>query len=106
MPTEQRALIVRVGPQHTDGLDALNDELRRGWHVVEVTPMGGTGLDERGDAPPPFLAALVVIERRTREAEAAVAAEALEKVREAEEAGGEIVEKDGAGPAEGPADTG
>lgn len=91
--TQQRALIVRVTPQRTEGLDALNTELQRGWRVVQVTPMGGTGLDERGDAPTPFLAALVVIERRQQQEEAPLAARARQSTQETEDEPAEIVKE-------------
>lgn len=93
MPIEQRALIIRIAPHHTDGLSELNVELQRGWRVVKVAPMGGTGLDESGDAPTPFLAALVVIERRSQEEEMLPAVKALKQIREVEDEPEEIVEE-------------
>lgn len=94
MSIDQRALIIRVGPNHTDGLSELNVELQRGWRVVNVAPMGGTGLDESGEASSPFLAALVIIERSPREEEALpAAAQALKKIRDVEEEPKEIVEQ-------------
>lgn len=84
-PMEQRALIVRVGPDHTTGLDELNIELQRGWRVAEVTPMGGTGLDDSGDAPTPFLAALVIIESSEQEANGPLTATAVKEVKLREE---------------------
>ncbi len=82
---EQRALIVRVGPEHTDGLDELNIELQRGWRVAHVAPMGGTGLDASGEAPSPLLAALVVIERSEREKNGPLTMTAVEEITELEE---------------------
>lgn len=93
MPLEQRALIIRASAAGEDGLAELNVELERGWRVAQVTPMGGTGLDDNGDAPTPFLAALVIIERRSDEEEGPVAVEALKKVREIEDEPEEIVEE-------------
>lgn len=77
---EQRALIVRVGPEHTKGLNELNVELQRGWRVAHVTPMGGTGLDDSGDAPTPFLAALVIIESSEQEENGPLVATAVKEV--------------------------
>jgi hypothetical protein len=95
MAYEQHALLVRATPTGTPGLAELNTRLRNGWRVTEVTPMGGTGLDVDGEAPAPFLAALVVLERS--EAERA-AVEALEETQdEPEEIVEEIMEGDGAG---------
>lgn len=102
MSIEQRALIIRVGPAHTNGLDELNVELQQGWRVVKVTPLGGTGLDEHGDASVPFLAALVVIERRQRKDEPPVAVKALEKIKEVEDEPKEVVEENGTSPLKNP----
>ena len=96
MPHEQQALIVRASPTGTPGLAELNTRLRNGWRVTKVAPMGGTGLDVEGEAPAPFLAALVIVERGESEA---AAVEALEEAEdEPEEIVEEIVEGDGAGP--------
>ena len=101
MAIEQRALIIRASATSAEGLAELNVELQRGWRVAHVTPMGGTGLGEEDDAPTPFLAALVIIERSSDEEEGPVAVEALEKVREVEdepqEIAEEVVEENGAG---------
>lgn len=85
MEPEQRALLIRVGPEHTDGLDELNIELQRGWRVAEIAPLGGTGLDESGEAPTPFLAALVIIEHSERQKNGPMTMEAVEEVTEVEE---------------------
>jgi len=77
MSTSQKALIVRSGPEDSDGLDELNIELERGWRVVEVSPMGGAG----GEGEVPVLAAIVVLEHRERpDTEPEIATEAIEKV--------------------------
>jgi hypothetical protein len=98
MEPDQRALIVRVGPEHTDGLEELNIELQRGWRVAEVAPLGGTGLDESGEAPAPFLAALVIIERSDQQTNDPMTMEAVEEItevetREPEEVVREVVEE-------------
>ena len=81
MSTNQKALIVRTGPEESDGLDELNIELERGWRVAEISPMGGAG---GGDAP--VLAAVVILEHRDRpEQEPKVATEAIEQVEESPE---------------------
>lgn len=96
MPHEQQALVVRVSPTGTPGLAELNTRLRNGWRVVNIAPMGGTGLDVDGEVPAPFLAALVIVERSESEAAAVGALEEAED--KPEEIVGEIVEGDGAGP--------
>lgn len=93
MAIEQRALIIRATATGEEGLAALNVELQRGWRVAQVTPMGGTGLDETGDAPTPFLAALVIIERSSDTEAGPLAVEALEKIRDIEDEPKEIVEE-------------
>ncbi|NBB74966.1 MAG: hypothetical protein GVY35_15030 [Bacteroidetes bacterium] len=93
MALEQQALIVRARATDEEGLAKLNVELQRGWRVAQVTPMGGTGLDDSGEAPTPFLAALVIIERNSDDEKGPVAVEALEKVKEVEDEPKEIVEE-------------
>ena len=90
MSTNQKALIVRTGPEESDGLDELNIELERGWRVAEISPMGGAG---GGDAP--VLAALVILEHRDRpEQEPKIATEAIEQVEESpEEVVDEVVDE-------------
>ena len=101
MALEQRALIVRADATDTEGLTALNVELQRGWRVAHVTPLGGTGLDETGEASTPFLAALVIIERSTDKPGAPAAVEALKQIEEVEdepeEIAEDVVEENGAG---------
>ncbi|MGI9175533.1 MAG: hypothetical protein ACR2GR_09480 [Rhodothermales bacterium] len=90
MKTLQKALILLAGPEKTQGLDELNLELERGWHVAHVAPMGGTGLGEADTGP--RWAALVVIEHREDRASAAVLEQAEEEVSELLE---ELAEGDG-----------
>jgi hypothetical protein len=98
---EQRALLVRARVSGEDGLAALNVELQRGWRVAHVTPMGGTGLDNDGSPPAPFLAALVIIERDAEDQDGPAAVQALETLEEADdepqEVVEEVVEENGAG---------
>ncbi len=101
MAFEQRALVVRVDATDEDGLTTLNVELERGWRVAHVTPMGGTGLDTSGEAPTPFLAALVIIERNIEERGGPAALKAVEDIDETtddpEDFADDLVEGDGAG---------
>jgi hypothetical protein len=99
----QKALIVRTGPEGHDGLKKLNIELERGWQVARVSPMGGAGPSEEA----PSHAALVVLERRDRDRPtpaAAVAAleeigeESEEVVEQVVEEAEDVVEGDGAEP--------
>ncbi len=96
MPVPQKALIVRTGPSGHDGLDALNDELRRGWQVAHVTSMGGAAVGTTDDGPPVLaVAALVVLERAFEQPdEATLAAEALgEALDDTDSAVDEVVEE-------------
>jgi hypothetical protein len=103
MRTTQKALIVKTGPDGHEGLEELNIELERGWHVAEVAPMGGAG----GASASPGHAALVILEGRDlNEPKPAVAAkdiedveqEADEVVEEVVEAVDDVMEGDGANP--------
>lgn len=85
MSAKQKALIVRIRPDSTHGLDELNVQLGRGWRVAEITPMGGAGVGSHDEAPELCLAALVVIERSEDRA--------AEVVTQAEEETEEIVEE-------------
>jgi hypothetical protein len=100
MALEQRALIVRVEAADEGGLAALNVELERGWRVAHVTPMGGTGLDASGEAPTPFLAALVIIERNIEERGGPAAIKAMEELEDTnddpEDIADDVMEGDGA----------
>lgn len=99
----QKALIVRTGPNGHDGLKELNIELERGWRVVRISAMGGTGDAEEA----PTHAALVILERRERDQPSpAAAVAALEEigtesegvVEQVIEEADEIVEGNGADP--------
>lgn len=91
MSDPQRALLVKIRPDETHGLDELNVALSRGWHVVQATAMGGAGVGTRDGLPDMCLAALVIIER---DDEAALAMIREEEVAEKPE--GESVEGNGA----------
>ena len=69
----QKALVVAAGPlgARTPSQDHLDADLRAGWRVVQVTPMGGGGAAEG-------FAALVVLER----AEGAEAEALLDQIEE------------------------
>ncbi|PSQ80618.1 MAG: hypothetical protein BRD40_04215 [Bacteroidetes bacterium QS_1_65_9] len=84
MSTKQKAFVVRIRPDSTHGLDKLNVQLGRGWHVAKVAPLGGAGVGSRDNAPELCLAALVVIERHEDTA--------TEVIAQAEEETEEIVE--------------
>jgi hypothetical protein len=92
----QKALIVRTGPDGHDGLKELNLELERGWRVVRVSAMGGTGDAEEALTH----AALVILERRDRDRPTpAAAVAALEEIgAESEEVVEQVVEGNGADP--------
>lgn len=92
----QQALLIVKTPQHTEGLDALNEALAAGWRVVHSTPMGGAGAGRPAEAELHF-AALVVIEQTDEPEVAAAAATVEEAEEEVDELLGEIVEGDGAG---------
>lgn len=105
MGIQQKALIVRTSPDGHDGLDDLNIELKRGWRVVEVCPMGGAGAGGTGAGATVQNAALVIIEARDRTEPVATPAaaakdieeEAEELIEEVAEEVDEVVEGDGAG---------
>lgn len=95
MQAQQKALIVRAGPDTAQGLEDLNMHLSRGWRVVHLAPMGGAGAGTDARTPLLHFAALVVIEQEARRAPTALqAAEA-----EVEELVEELNEGDGAGTA-------
>ena len=64
MHASQHVLLVTTGPGGTQGLDAVNERLKKGWRVAHITPMGAAGNGEGAE-----FAALVVIERSGDEAE-------------------------------------
>ncbi len=64
MNASQHVLLVTTGPDGTQGLDTVNERLKKGWRVAHVTPMGAAGSSEGVE-----FAALVVIERSGDEIE-------------------------------------
>ncbi len=72
MSTIQKTLLVTTGTGGTTGLSPLNTDLKNGWRVAQVVPMGGAG---SGDSV--RFAALVIIERSGEAAD-----EILEHVEE------------------------
>lgn len=64
MNTAQKVILVTTGSNGTQGITGVNKELREGWRVVQITPMGGAGSGESAR-----FAALLVIERSEGEAE-------------------------------------
>jgi len=79
MSITQKAMIVTVGPDGPDGLDALNIELERGWTVADVAPMGGAG----GATQSPVVAALVVLEHEEQtDMKPEIATQAMEQVQD------------------------
>lgn len=64
MNASQHILLVTHAHSGTQGLDAVNERLKKGWRVAHVAPMGAAG---NGDGAE--FAALVVIERSGDEAE-------------------------------------
>lgn len=92
MRNQQKALIVKTGPDSVHGLDELNLNLHRGWRVQHVAPMGAAGVGAQDGTPALQFAALVIIERDEERA-AALIEEAEEDVEEIIE---EMAEGDGA----------
>lgn len=96
----QKALIVRIRPNSMHGLDELNVQLKRGWHVTKVTPLGGAGIGSREDTPELCLAALVIIEREEERATEVIAQaeaeteEIVEEIVEGEELSGETLSEE------------
>jgi hypothetical protein len=79
MKTQQKALVVMTRPEKVHGLDELNIELRRGWRVVHIVPMGGAATGNRRGSPDLCFAALVILEHSAQ-------AELTETMELAEEA--------------------
>lgn len=94
MSQAQKALVLRAGPETTEGLEELNIELERGWRVADVSPMGGAG----GATSSPIVAALVILEYDDEQEDPAeVAAKAVgeaveETVEDADDVVDEVVE--------------
>ena len=93
MTAPQHVHLVTTGPAGTQGLDAVNERLKRGWRVAHVAPMGGGG---EGAA----FAALVVLERRGSEAEDVLVQieEEIEETLEGDGAGLDLPPEPGRGP--------
>ena len=64
MNSTQKVILVTTGSNGTQGITSVNEDLREGWRVVQITPMGGAG---SGDSA--RFAALLVIERTVKEGE-------------------------------------
>ena len=64
MNTTQKVVLVTAGSGGTQGITTVNKDLREGWRVVQVAPMGGSG---SGDSA--RFAALVVLELTNESAE-------------------------------------
>ncbi len=95
MHAAQHVHLVTAGPSGADGLDAVNERLKRGWRVAHVAPMGAAGAGE-GVA----FAALVVLERRGSEAEHVLVQieEEIEETLEGDGAGLDLPPEPGRGP--------
>ena len=63
MNAAQKVVIVTTGTSGTQGLTTVNKDLREGWRVVQIAPMGGAGSSEGSR-----FAAMVVLEQSEREA--------------------------------------
>ena len=84
MKAQQKALLVKTGDDHTEGLSDLNDALANGWRVVQVAPLGGAGASAQA-------AALVIIEQAGDKGHGV-----LEQIQEeTEEALDDLLEGDG-----------
>lgn len=95
MNASQHVHLVTTGPVGTQGLDVVNERLKRGWRVALVAPMGAAGGGE-GVA----FAALVVLERRGSEAEDVLVQieEEIEETLEGDGAGLDLPPEPGRGP--------
>lgn len=63
MNATQKVIIVTTGANGTQGLSSINKDLREGWRVVQIAPMGGAGASEGAR-----FAAMVVLEQSEQEA--------------------------------------
>jgi hypothetical protein len=64
MNTTQKLILITTGSSGTQGVTTANNDLREGWRVVQITPMGGAGSGESAR-----FAALLVLERSEQDAE-------------------------------------
>ena len=58
MNITQKIVLVTTGSSGTQGVTTVNEDLRKGWRLMQITPMGGAG---SGDTA--RFAAIVVLER-------------------------------------------
>ena len=72
MNAAQKVIIVTTGANGTQGLTSINKDLREGWRVVQMSPMGGAGSGESSR-----FAAMVVLEQS-----ASAAARHMEQLEE------------------------
>ena len=63
MNAAQKVIIVTTGVNGTQGLTSINKDLREGWRVVQISPMGGSGSSDGSR-----FAAMVVLEQSERAA--------------------------------------
>ncbi len=63
MKSNQKALVVSLRPDRTEGLAELNAALGRGWRVTHLTPMGGAGAGGQTAEAHVILGVLVILER-------------------------------------------
>jgi hypothetical protein len=71
MNTTQKVVLVTAGSGGTQGITTVNKDLREGWRVVQVAPMGGSGSSDSAR-----FAALVVLELSEEGAEGVLQATA------------------------------
>jgi NAD(P)H-dependent FMN reductase len=64
MNITQKVVLVTAGSGGTQGITTINKDLREGWRVAQVAPMGGAGSGESAR-----FAALVVLELSGEKAE-------------------------------------
>lgn len=64
MNSTQKVVLVTAGSSGAQGITTVNKDLREGWRVVQIAPMGGAGSGESAR-----FAALVVLEQSGEQAE-------------------------------------
>lgn len=72
MNATQKVIIVTTGANGTQGLTSINKDLREGWRVVQIAPMGGAGASDGAR-----FAAMVVLEQSEQ-----AAARRMEEIEE------------------------